>query len=253
MVDYRVGSYVLAENNIKNIKVTGDPVAFSYSSFAVKKGNTKLLNEINNALQIIKSDGTYQKIIDKWKPTEAVFETQAQISERNYREIILILLILFLIAVIWTVTVKKELTKRKAAEENLKEQYSTLYGIINSANALIFSVDRQYRYTSFNEGHAATMKAIYGAEIEQGHSILEYMTVAEDRDTARRNLDRALAGEQLVEEAYSGEELRSRQYFQVSHSPIRVEEQIIGVAVLAQDMTDRKRAEMELVQARTGC
>ncbi len=76
VVDYRVGSYVLAENNIRNIKVTGDPIASSNSSFAVKKGNTKLLNEINNALRIIKADGTYQKIIENWQPTEAVFETQ---------------------------------------------------------------------------------------------------------------------------------------------------------------------------------
>ncbi|MFA5269579.1 MAG: PAS domain S-box protein [Methanoregula sp.] len=248
VVDYRVGSYVLAKNNIQNIKVTGDPVAFSYSSFAVKKGNTKLLNEINTALQIIKADGTYQKIIDKWKPTEVVFETQEQITERNYLYIILFFLVLFLIAGIWMVTIKKDLTRRKAAEEKLKEQYSTLRGIIDSTDALIFSVDRQYRYTSFNQGHAATMKAIYGAEIETGHSILEYMTVAEDRETARHNLDRALAGEHLIEDAYSGEELRSRHYFQVSHGPIRIQEEIIGVAVLARDITERKRAEDELLR-----
>ena len=48
VVDYRVGSYVIAENNLRNIKVSGDPIASSYSALAVKKGNTKLLNEINN-------------------------------------------------------------------------------------------------------------------------------------------------------------------------------------------------------------
>lgn len=246
VVDYRVGSYILAVNNIRNIRISGEPIESSFSSIAVKKGNTKLLNEINTALQIIKADGTYQNIIDNWQPTEAVFETQAQISERNYRIAILILLLLFLIAVLWSVTIKKELARRKTAEENLREQYSTLHGIIDSAHALIFSVDRHYRYTSFNKGHAATMKTIYGAEIEQGHSILEYMTVEEDRKTARHNLDRALAGEQLVEEAYSGEELRSRHYFLVSHSPIRTDKEIIGVAVLAQDMTGRKQAEEAL-------
>ncbi|WP_422150378.1 PAS domain S-box protein, partial [Methanoregula sp.] len=248
VVDYRVGSYVLAENNIQNIKVTGDPIDSSNSSIAVKKGNTKLLNEINNALQIIKSDGTYQKIIDKWQPTEAIFETQQQITDGNYRITIFILLLLILIAVIWTLTIRKDLTKRKAAEEKLREQYSTLHGIINSANALIFSVDRDYRYTSFNQGHAAAMKAIYGAEIEPGHSLLDYMTAAEDRETAKRNLDRALAGEVLVEESYSGEERRSRKYFQVSHSPIRSDGEIIGVAILARDITDRKLAEDEMEQ-----
>ena len=142
-------------------------------------------------------------------------------------------------------TIKKDLTRRKAAEEKLREQYSTVRGIINSADAHIFSVDRNYRYTSFNESHAAIMKTLYGVAIEPGHSLLEYMTVPEDRETAKRNLDRALAGEQIVEEAYSGEG-DLKKYVRVSHSPIRSGNEIIGVAVLAQDITDRKQAEEEL-------
>ncbi len=246
VVDYWVGSYILSENRIRNIKAAGDPIQSSYSSIAVKKGNAKLLNEINNALQIIKADGTYQKIIDNWKPKMGVFQTYEQIKERMYFVAILILLVLFLIAVIGMLTVKKELTKRKTAEEKLREQYSTLRSIINSANAPIFSVDRQYRYTSFNTAHAALMQALYGAKLNIGHSLLAYMTVPEDSEAARRNLDRALAGEQIMEEAYSGDELRSRQYFQVSHSPVRTETgEIIGVAVLSQDLTARKQAEEE--------
>src|SRR5450830_731408 len=243
VVDYRVGSYIIAENKIQNIRMTGEPVAFSYSSIAVKKGNEKLLSAINNALKSVKADGSYQTVINNWKPKEVVFHTREQITQRIYYATVITLFILFLIAAIWTMTLKSQLIKRKAAEERLGEQYSTLRSIINSANALIFSVDRQYRYTSFNQGHAATMKALYGAEIEQAHSLLDYMTVPQDRETAQRNLDRAIAGEQVVEESYSGDELRSRQYFQVSHSPIKSGEDVIGVAVLAQDMSARKRSE----------
>ncbi|MDP3479250.1 MAG: PAS domain-containing protein, partial [Desulfoprunum sp.] len=216
-------------------------------SIAVKKGNSDLLTEINTALRIIKADGTYQKILDNWKPKEALFYSREQITNMILTAAIFALLILILIAVLWMVTLKKELTQKKAAEEKLREQYSTLRSIIDSANALIFSVDRQYRYTSFNLGHAAAIKALYGAEIEQGQSLLEYMTVPEDREIAKRNIDRTLTGEQLVEEAYSGEELRTRHYFHVSHSPIKTKkEQIIGVAVLAQDITARKLAEDSL-------
>ena len=150
VVDYRVGSYILAKNKLRNIKVSGEPIAFSYSSIAVKKGNTNLLAAINNALQTIKADGTYQKVLDNWKPTEVVFETREQITHRAYYVAIIVLLVLFLIAVIWTLTLRKELVKRNVAEGLLREQHSTLRSIINSANALIFSVDRQYRYTSFN-------------------------------------------------------------------------------------------------------
>lgn len=144
---------------------------------------------------------------------------------------------------------EETLAVRKQAEEALREQYSILRSIIDSANALIFSVDRHYRYTSFNKGHAAVMQAIYGVELQVGHSLLDYITVTEDRETAKRNLDRALAGEQLVEEAYSGEELRTQRYFHVSHSPIKTESgDVIGVAVLAHDMTEHKRAD-EVLQA----
>ncbi len=247
VVDYRVGSYVLAENKIHNIKVTGKPIASSFSSIAVKKGNAKLLAEINTALRIIKADGTYQNILDNWRPKESFFYSREQITNVILYTALLSLLILLLIAVLWIVTFKKEFTQKKAAEEKLREQYSTLRSIIDSANALIFSVDRQYRYTSFNLRHAATMKALYGAEIEQGKSMLEYMTVPEDRGIAKHNIDRTLTGEQLVEEAYSGEELRFRQYFQVSHSPIKTGSgEIIGVAVLGQDITARKHAEESL-------
>jgi PAS domain S-box-containing protein len=246
VVDYRVGSYVIAENKLRNITVSGEPVAFSYSALAVRKGNAKLLDEINGALRTVKADGTYQKILDDWKPKEVVFQTREQITRQIYYAAILVLALLLLVTAIWMLALRKELGRRRAAEERLRDQYSTLRSIIDSADALIFSIDRQCAYTSFNQGHAAAMKALYGAEIVPGHGVLEYMTVAEDRDAAKRNFDRALAGEQLVEEAYSGEEMRSRRYFRVSHSPIRSEGEIIGVAVLAQDITERKRDEEAL-------
>lgn len=140
------------------------------------------------------------------------------------------------------------MTVQKYADEKPNEHRFILRSIIDSANALIFSLDRKYRYTSFNKAHAAVMKTLYGAEIELGHSLYEYMTVPEDRERSRCNLDRALAGECLVEEAYSGEELRSRQYFQVSHTPVRTDaDEIIGVVVLAQDMSERRRIELEIL------
>ncbi|OHE65661.1 MAG: hypothetical protein A2413_07635 [Treponema sp. RIFOXYC1_FULL_61_9] len=142
------------------------------------------------------------------------------------------------------ITALRTRAKRDQAEAALKVQYSMLRGIIDGPDALIFSVDRHYRYTSFNKGHEAVMRAIYGARIEIGHDLFEYMTVPADQVKARGNIDRALKGERLLEEAPSGEDRLSRRYFQVSHGPIRAESgEIIGVAVFAQDITERRRAE----------
>jgi len=135
VVDYRVGSYILAKNALRNIKVTGEPIQSSYSSIAVKKGNAKLLDEINQALRTIKADGTYQRVLNNWAPTEAVFETQAQITERFYRTIAFALLALLLIAVGWVLTIRKQLVRRRTTEEKLRRQYSTLLSIIDGADA----------------------------------------------------------------------------------------------------------------------
>jgi PAS domain S-box-containing protein len=141
-------------------------------------------------------------------------------------------------------SVRKERSKRKPASAELKKQRLTMEAIINSAKEPIFSVDGRYCYTSFNKAHASVMKTIYGKEVEIGGNLLDYMTVNEDREKAKRNLDRALTGKGFVEVAYSGEEARSRLLFEVSHSPITAKDgAIIGVAVVAKDVTERKRLE----------
>lgn len=247
VVDYRVGTYILAQNNIQNIKAVDEPIASSYSAIAVKKGNSKLLNDINNALHTIKQDGSYQSIIDRWKSKEVVFQTREQITRNRYTAGIAILFSLFAVALMWLISLERQLKKIKDTEEKLRRQYSTLYGIINSANAPIFSVDRRFCYTSFNLAHKAAMKALYDADIELGGCLLDYMIVPEDREMARSNLLKSLAGEHIIREAYSGEEeLQFRRYFQVSHSPVKMGNEIIGVAVLAHDITERKQMEDRL-------
>ena len=140
-----------------------------------------------------------------------------------------------------------DIVEHKRAQGRLAEQHATLRGIVDSTGAPIFSVDHGHRYTSFNQAHAAAMKALYGIDIERGLSLVDSMTVEADRDAARRNLDRALAGEAFVETSYSGEEGRSRRCFEVSHNPIHGEDgAVIGASVFARDVTERERAEEAL-------
>jgi PAS domain S-box-containing protein len=141
----------------------------------------------------------------------------------------------------------RDITDRKRHQDRVAEARSTLKGIIESTDNPIFSVDADYRYTSFNRAHSAVMMALYCAKIELGRSILEYQTVEEDRAGAKRNFDLALKGEQVVEEAYSGEEGQTRLYFEVIHNPIIERDgRINGVAVFAKDTTERKNAEEAL-------
>ena len=139
---------------------------------------------------------------------------------------------------------------QEAFESNDLDPSAILQGVIDNIDAIVFSVDRQYCYTSFNQAHAATMKALYGAEIEIGRSLLSYITDREDRRQAKRNLDRALSGEAFIDSEYSGEGSLSRGYFKVTHNPIKAADgEVIGVAVLAVDMTRSKEVEGALEES----
>ena len=63
-----VGLYAAKELKLENIHVTG-PLIDAYGrgyGFAVKEGNDALLRYLNEGLSIIRSDGTYGEIYDKW-------------------------------------------------------------------------------------------------------------------------------------------------------------------------------------------
>jgi PAS domain S-box-containing protein len=121
-------------------------------------------------------------------------------------------------------------------------QHDLVRALLEAHDSMVFSVDSDYRYTSFNTRHAEVMAALYGVRIELGQSLLDYQQARGDAAPAKENLDRALRGETFSAAAWSGEGQHQR-YFEVLHRPIFASTgQISGVLVLAQDMTERERA-----------
>jgi PAS domain S-box-containing protein len=134
-----------------------------------------------------------------------------------------------------------DITNLKQAENTIQKQNSILRSIIESPNTPIFSVDRNYQYTSFNSSHASVMKSLYNADIEMGHSILEYHTNSAERQAAKNNIDIALHGESFTIETWIGDTDPARRYFEISHNPVKgLDDQIIGAAIFAKDSTERK-------------
>jgi PAS domain S-box-containing protein len=124
-----------------------------------------------------------------------------------------------------------------------------LQAIIDADEDPVFALDRDLRYAAFNRTHAQVMRELYGAEIAVGRSVLDYQTVEEDRRAARQHLNRALRGESVVEEAFSGDEALTRHYFRVTHTPIMDDGDIVGVVVRAADVTEARRAEELLLES----
>ena len=146
--------------------------------------------------------------------------------------------------------IKSNLEELKRSKALIQQSNSLLEAIMASPNNIVvFALDNGYRYLAFNQNHKKTMKAIWGVDIEIGANMLDCITDPADRNKAKRNFDRALAGEHLVIiEAYGDSDLQ-RRYYEDHYSPIKGEGQsFIGLTVFLFDITDRKRMEEELQQ-----
>ena len=144
---------------------------------------------------------------------------------------------------LWTGTLL-DITEQHRVATALAASHAVLAGIQESAEGPIFSVDRAYRYTSFNQAHTRVMKALYGQEVTLGSSPLDLQVVLADHDRSKAGLDRALAGEICTEAFLAGDEALSQRWFEVTHSPVRSSDgAVVGAAVFARDITQRRLAE----------
>ncbi len=150
-------------------------------------------------------------------------------------------------SVLWN-TLILDITPRKKLEEALQQQNYLLKGIIESTQNAIFSVDTHYYYTSFNKVHQQAMLMLYEVEIAVGMNAIDCIKNAEDKAKAIEKLDRVLQGETLIEESVYGQDTHEQRYYQVAHNPIFDDQgAVTGVAFIAIDTTERKKAELQLL------
>lgn len=142
-----------------------------------------------------------------------------------------------------------DITDMKRAKQELQSQYTLLSSIINSPGKIaIFSLDKNYCYTSFNEIHAWEMKRVWGADIEIGQNQLNYIKNPEVAAHAKHSIDRALKGEHFIETHIRSE---NNVYYEFSWNPIFLSGEIIGVTAFVQDIAEREQAAEALRNANT--
>ncbi|TSA35418.1 MAG: PAS domain S-box protein [Verrucomicrobiaceae bacterium] len=150
-----------------------------------------------------------------------------------------------------------DITERKQAEDALREaekiareKTALLKSIIESPQSIvIFALDCDYRYTEFTAAHRQTIKTIWGAEIEIGMNMLDIIGSPADREKAKRNFDRVLQGECLLEVEEYGDP-PNRSFYENRYSPVMdARGKVIGLTVFVIDISDRRRAEENLIRS----
>jgi signal transduction histidine kinase len=137
----------------------------------------------------------------------------------------------------------RDVTERKAAAMHLEMTVALLSAIVNSpSDIIIFSLDKNYQYTFFNNNHRDEMRKVWFVEIKTGDSILDYMTIPELRRLAKASMDRVLGGEAFSEEQHQP---NLDFYYELSWNPVLLDGVVSGLTCFIRDITARRRAENE--------
>lgn len=141
-----------------------------------------------------------------------------------------------------------DITDRKRAEVQLRESEVLLRQVLESSPDSTFALDRDYRFLIDNQRHQHELVASGGHPFEVGEPMLSPDYPAEVLDFWRAAYDRALAGETFNLEG-SWVDLNGQSHAHENRfSPLRdATGAIIGVLVVAHDITDRKNAENALI------
>jgi two-component system sensor histidine kinase EvgS len=156
------GAYYLFENKINNIRYFNTELNQLQYCFAVKKGNRKLIEKLNESLFILKTNGTYNRLYEKWF---GKYEKRESIKNvlGYFLGITFVFLMLLGIAFIWTRTLgkrvkektrelSKEVKKRIKAEEELEI-------ILESIGDGVITIDREKKILWLNSS-AETMLSL---------------------------------------------------------------------------------------------
>ncbi len=146
-----------------------------------------------------------------------------------------------------------EVTEQKEAEETVREQAARLAAIFeSSANMMIWTLDREFRITAFNDHFRDSTKRGMDLEFDLGDDFIAGMMdrVADARYKPFVERYRAaLEGKPQQFEV----ELRNRSgralWVENFLNPIRVDGRVVEISCLAHGITDKKEAQRKLLES----
>lgn len=160
-----IGTLEIKMKKIKNLSV-GPPIP-DYKrvfSFAVKKGDTELLEKLNQGLLIIKTDGEYQRIYQKWLSVEDPWRK----FEKYLLPAVIVVSGIILLSGLWLVILQMEISERKRLEKQLQFRAEQLFEVNKDLESFSYSIAHDLRSPlSALAGFARILYEDYGENINK--------------------------------------------------------------------------------------
>ena len=140
---------------------------------------------------------------------------------------------------------KKEVNLRKKSEKKTLNTETQLSAIINTANEIIFSVDKNYKIYNFNNRFQEIVKIRNGMDVKPGIYVFDVLP-PEYYQILKSRYDKALSGESVIVMESFLMEGRERIY-EARYSPIKIEGEVIGAAIFSKDVTEQQKFQQEIL------
>lgn len=144
-------------------------------------------------------------------------------------------------------TLKNEIDQRKILDEELLKSESNISALIENTNDVIFSIDQNFKLTTFNEAFKLAFGRHTDVDIEMERLFTDVIH-DEDQSFWKEHLDNALSGKQFNVE--KSQKLRGHfEYYELSFNPIVNDKKVTGVSVFSRDVTAAKMVQDQLVKS----
>ncbi len=150
--------------------------------------------------------------------------------------------------------VTSDITKRKLAETELVKRekdarlaQANLSAIMNNTDAIIYSIDREFRYITFNKALADSLKLHAQTTIQEGDKIFGFLEESSPDEVHFwiNVYTKAFAGEVVTfVKDFSTAEYQNHASFSIH--PIWEDEVVIGLSCFCRDITQQRLAEQEI-------
>ncbi len=144
-----------------------------------------------------------------------------------------------------------DITELEETQREKAKEHSEHEALISSSIDLLWSINNNYKLIAANNRFINSLMTNAGFLIKTGDYVLNPDFFPEDYLQYWRGIyDKALAGETVLTEIYTPRAQSSDlNWFELKIDPIWVDKKITGIACSMRDITERKKADLEIVKA----